>query len=214
MERATIYALGLLSLCLVVRAIFTLVLHPAIRSQVYGSEPCLLFATSFECRIIRRPSGKHHFWPLLRLRRQWCDWRTSQVPLHFADKIGALNVEIPFTLVASMLGFAWIAVQDTAGIFVFSVVYGFFAGAITTVTAVIDAALCPSLDVVGVRMGMLLLPWAFGLLVGEPIAGAILSSSSSWKGLQIFTGTVIGAAVLIAVAVRYAKYGSKLITKC
>ena len=51
-------------------------------------------------------------------------------------------------------------------------------------------------------MGMLLLPWAFGLLVGEPIAGAILSSSD-WKGLQIFTGTVLGAAALIAVAVRY-----------
>ena len=113
-----------------------------------------------------------------------------------------------------MLGFAWIAVQDTAGVFVFSVVYGFFAGAITTVTAVVDAALCPSLDVVGVRMGMLLLPWAFGLLIGEPIAGAILSSSSSWKGLQLFTGTVLGAAFLVAVAVRYTKYGLALRTKC
>ena len=113
-----------------------------------------------------------------------------------------------------MLGFAWIAVQDTAGVFAFSVVFGFFAGAITTVTAVVDAALCPSLDVVGVRMGMLLLPWAFGLLIGEPIAGAILSSSSNWKGLQVFTGTVLGAAVLIAVAVRYTKFGLALKTKC
>ena len=115
---------------------------------------------------------------------------------------------------ASLLGFAWMAVQDTAGIFCFSVIYGFFAGAITTITAVVDAALCPSLDVVGVRMGMLLLPWAFGLLIGEPIAGAILSSSTGWKGLQIFTGTVLSAAVLIAVAVRYTKYGSRLGTKC
>ena len=96
----------------------------------------------------------------------------------------------------------------------FSIIYGFFAGAITTITAVVDAALCPSLDVVGVRMGMLLLPWAFGLLIGEPIAGAILSSPSGWKGLQIFTGTVLGAAVLIAVAVRYTKYGSGLKAKC
>ena len=115
---------------------------------------------------------------------------------------------------ATLLGFAWIAVQDTRGIFVFSVVYGFFTGAITTVTAVVDTALCPSLDVVGVRMGMLLLPWALGLLVGEPIGGAILSSSNDWKGLQIFTGTVLGAAVLIAIAVRYTKYGLGLRTKC
>ena len=115
---------------------------------------------------------------------------------------------------ATLLGYAWIAVQDAKGVFVFSVVYGFFAGAITTVTAVVDAALCPSLDVVGVRMGMLLLPWAFGLLIGEPIAGVLLSSSYGWKGLQTFTGTVLGAAVLIAVAVRYTKYGYKLGTKC
>lgn len=125
-----------------------------------------------------------------------------------------MNIEISFTLVASMLGFAWIAVHDTAGVFIFSVVIGFFAGAITTITAVVDAALCPSLDVVGVRTGMLLLPWAFGLLIGEPIAGAILSSSSSWKGLQVFTGTVLGASVLIAVAVRCTKCGLALKTKC
>lgn len=134
--------------------------------------------------------------------------------MYMADKIGALNIEIPFTLVASVLGFVWIAVQDTTGVFVFSVVYGFFAGAITTVTAVIDAALCPSLDVVGVRMGMLLLPWAFGLLIGEPIGGALLSSSSGWKGLQIFTGTALGGAVVIAVAVRYTKYGPEFKQKC
>lgn len=80
-----------------------------------------------------------------------------KLPLYVADKIGALNIEVPFTIVASMLSFAWVAVRDPAGLFL-SVVYGFFAGAITTVTAVINATLCPTLDVVGVRMGMLLVP--------------------------------------------------------
>ena len=113
-----------------------------------------------------------------------------------------------------MLSFAWVAVRDPAGLFLFSVVYGFFAGAITTVTAVVDAALCPTLDVVGVRMGMLLVPWAFGLLVGEPIGGAILSSSSGWKGLQIFTGSVLLTAAILAVAVRSTKYGWSCKRKC
>lgn len=64
----------------------------------------------------------------------------------------------------------WIVIESTPGLFVFSIVYGLFAGAITTVTAVVDAALCPSLDVVDVRLGMLLVTWALGLLIGEPIA--------------------------------------------
>lgn len=61
-----------------------------------------------------------------------------------------------------MLGFTWIAVQDNAGIFAFSMTYGLLAG----------AALCSSLDVSGVGIGMLLLPWALGLFVGELVGGA------------------------------------------
>ena len=123
-------------------------------------------------------------------------------------------MEILLTLGGAILVFSWLAINDTAGLFVFSVVYGFFAGAITTVTAVIDVALCPTLDVVGVRMGMLLVPWALGLLVGEPVAGAILASTGGWSGLQIFAGAVISAAVVLGVAVRILKYGWSLRTKC
>ena len=113
-----------------------------------------------------------------------------------------------------MLSCTWLAIQNTEGLFVFVAVYGFFAGAITTVTAVIDAALCPTLDVVGVRMGMLLVPWAFGLLIGEPAAGAILASTNSWTGLQLFTGGAILVAVAFSIAVRVTKYGWTLMTKC
>ena len=115
---------------------------------------------------------------------------------------------------ASVLGFVWLAVDKPTGLYLFSAIYGFFAGAITTVTAVVDAALCPSLDVVGVRMGMLLVPWALGLLLGEPIAGAILGSSAGWRGLQVFTGVVLGTATVLGVLVRWVKYGMKWNTKC
>ena len=113
-----------------------------------------------------------------------------------------------------MLGFSWLAINNTASLFVFSAIYGFFAGAITTVTAVIDASLCPSLDVVGVRMGMLLVPWAFGLLVGEPIAGAILGAADDWPGLQIFAGSALSAALLLCIGLRVLKYGWTINCKC
>ncbi len=113
-----------------------------------------------------------------------------------------------------VLGFAWLAIGSAPGLFAFSAAYGFLAGAITTVTAVVDAALCPSLDVVRVRMGTLLLPWALGLLIGEPIAGAILASSGGWMGLQVFTGSVLSIATGLGLLVRWAKYGLRWNIKC
>ena len=128
--------------------------------------------------------------------------------------MGPLNIEIPCTLMASMLAFAWILIHNTTGILAFSPVYGFLAGAITTVTPLVDVALCPSLDLVGVRMGMLFLPWAGGLLIGTPIASTVLSSSSRWVGLQTFTGTVLLAATALGIAVRVVKYGWYWKIKC
>ena len=59
MEGTSVYALGLLSLRVVVRAVLASILHPIIRCQVYGSEPRFLSATGFECGIVLWPLGKY-----------------------------------------------------------------------------------------------------------------------------------------------------------
>ena len=56
-------------------------------------------------------------------------------------------------------------------------------------------------------MGMLLVPWALGILVGEAIGGAFLASSGGWMGLQLFTGITLFVAVILGIGVRSAKYG-------
>jgi len=63
------------------------------------------------------------------------------------------------------------------------------------------------MGVVGMRFGMLLIPLSIGLLIGDPIAGAI--SASGWVGLQVFAGTVGVAAAVCALAVRATKHGWK-----
>lgn len=115
-----------------------------------------------------------------------------------------------------VLAFVWICIDNIAGAFAFAfaAIYGFFSGAITTVTAPIDVAMCPSNELVGARMGMLLSPWALGLLVGTPIGGANLSGANGWLGLQIFTGTVLATATVLAIAVSFAKYGLFWRQKC
>ena len=52
---------------------------------------------------------------------------------------------------------------------------------------------------------MIFVPIASGLLVGNPIAGAILKHG--WDGLEIFCGTSVFIAVVFITAARVAKVG-------
>lgn len=174
----------------------------------------VLNAGSFVGRIVSYPSPFSLRDPTLASGAPLTTNQLLQIPLYFADKLGPLNVGILLTAVGGILAFSWIAIRTEASIVVFCVLYGFFAGAITTVTAVIDAALCPTLDVVGVRTGMLLVPWALGLLVGEPIGGVILASRSGWTGLQTFAGATVTMSIGLALLVRGFKYGWGWKMKC
>lgn len=52
------------------------------------------------------------------------------VPNYLSDKFaGPMNVQIPLAFIAAIFTFAWIAVSSTAGVIVFSVLYGFASGA-------------------------------------------------------------------------------------
>ncbi|TEY24756.1 hypothetical protein BOTCAL_1364g00010 [Botryotinia calthae] len=46
---------------------------------------------------------------------------------HIADKIGPLNVCIACGIATSVLGFAWIAIENIGGIIIFSILYGYVA---------------------------------------------------------------------------------------
>lgn len=69
-------------------------------------------------------------------------------------------------------------------------------------------SLCPSLDIVGQRSGMLFGLGSIGLLIGAPIAGALLRSG--WLSLQSFCGGTLLAATLCLVAVKTVKDGWKM----
>lgn len=94
----------------------------------------------------------------------------------------------------------------------FAVVFGFFSGSISSLSLNLTVALSPDPGLLGVRLGMLLVPCALGLLLGNPIAGAI--DSKGWLGLQIFTGTVLIVAAILVLAVRILLYGKNWRKKC
>lgn len=71
-------------------------------------------------------------------------------------------------------------------------------------TAVVWAALSPNLKVLGTRIGMMTVPMAVGLLIGNPIAGALVHGSS-FTGLQVFCGITVVLAGLFLLAARLAQ---------
>jgi MFS family permease len=127
------------------------------------------------------------------------------LPNFLVDKTGPLNLYIPCSLIAAILGFSWIAVDNVAGVVVFNVLYGFVSGLYLTLPAVAVISFSPNLGVVGARMGMAFSVSALGLLVGTPIAGAIVNHG--WVGLQAYTGASFMLATVIMIAARVSKAG-------
>ncbi|CAK1357395.1 putative transporter MCH4 [Cercospora beticola] len=126
------------------------------------------------------------------------------IPNFFADKTGPLNMLIPTSALAAVLGFCWIAVDGKAGLFVFCIFYGLFSGTFVSLPPTTVVSLSPSLSVVGTRMGMSFSFAAFGILVGNPVAGAILKSGG-WLGLQLFCACSVTAATAVCVVARFGK---------
>ena len=69
--------------------------------------------------------------------------------------------------------------------------------------------LSPNLATIGIHLGMSFVIAGCGLLVGEPIAGAILRGHGRWVGLQACCGVLLTLSGLSSLAARIAKVGTK-----
>ncbi|KAI9871970.1 MAG: hypothetical protein M1830_002209 [Pleopsidium flavum] len=132
-------------------------------------------------------------------------------PNFIADKTGPFNTFIPCSLVAAPLAFIWLGSKTPAGIIIFCLLYGFFSGTFVSLSSTVTITLCPSMSLIGVRIGMLFVPTAIGLLIGNPIAGAILPHG--WPALEVFCGVAVALATGFMVAARVKKYGCGLRVK-
>ncbi|AEO60318.1 hypothetical protein MYCTH_2022670, partial [Thermothelomyces thermophilus ATCC 42464] len=112
------------------------------------------------------------------------------VPNYFADRTGPFNIMLPASACSALLAFSWIGIRSPAGLVVFCALYGFTSGSFVSLPAPAIASLTPSLSVLGARIGMSFSLTAIGILVGNPIGGAILrsGSGSGWVGLQCWAG--------------------------
>lgn len=128
-------------------------------------------------------------------------------PNMLADRLGSLNVMILVSLVVTVLAFAWMGIHSNAGAIVFAVIYGFASGTVVALMPPVLALLCPDMAVVGTWMGMSFVFAGLGILIGNPIAGALLDLEHAvfWKG-QLFAAVMVGAGMACFMALRLWKW--------
>ena len=128
------------------------------------------------------------------------------IPNHLADRAGTINVFIPTAAIAGVCVLCWMAVKDTAGLYVWAVFYGMAAGGIQSLFPAGLSGLTTDLRKAGVRMGMVFTIVSFATLAGPPIAGAIITASGGkYYGAQAFAGATLLLGTVLMVAARSVK---------
>jgi MFS family permease len=119
-----------------------------------------------------------------------------------ADRFGRLNVLAAMGAGTGILVFVWPQVHSTAGIIVFSVLFGFTSGAIVS-GASVALSMCPdSLADMGTWMGQGMAIASLSALVGPPVSGALIERFGGFTEVSIFGGVFTLADAALAVAAK------------
>jgi len=136
-----------------------------------------------------------------------------------ADRFsGPLNAMVILLFINGLFGLVWIAVGSEPGLYVFSIFYGFSAGAFQCLFPTTVTSLNNDVSKNGTRLGMAFSLFSFAGLAGPPIGGALLGTNGGGRGgylsaqLGLGLATMLGA--LFMVAARVYKDGWGLRVKC
>ena len=136
------------------------------------------------------------------------------VPNMIAGAFGNLNMIIITILFSGILALSWTSVDSVASTLIFALFYGFFSGGTVSLVPPMVVSTAPDKLNLGTRMGMVLTCASLGVLIGNPVAGAILSSghAGSFTGLQVFGGDVLIVATVCLVAVKILRASGRVDT--
>lgn len=125
------------------------------------------------------------------------------LPTYYADKIGSLNVLIPFSFLCGIMMYSWIGIHTIGGLFAFAAVYGSGSAVIQALWPAIigKCSKVQDLKKAGVRMGMAFTIVSFASLTGPPLAGALIQmADGKYLYANIWAGTsfMVGGVLLLA----------------
>ena len=131
---------------------------------------------------------------------------------------------VPCGYISAIAALVWIACKSTASVIVISILYSFFSGGLMALPPAVVIILSPSLAEIGTRIGMAFFVGSLGVLIGSPIAGAILNAQSPhaasagaelalgqevFWGVLVFTGITLLLSGVFMTWTRIAKAGLK-----
>ncbi|KAI0470594.1 putative MFS monocarboxylate transporter [Xylariaceae sp. FL0804] len=102
-------------------------------------------------------------------------------------------------LLGSVVLFSWISVSTLSGTIGWSVFWGVVSGIVVSLPGAFIPLFCPSLSVLGTRVGMFWVFTGLGALIGSPIATSIYPLRVAGEGLwriPVFAGTLEAAAAV------------------
>ena len=124
------------------------------------------------------------------------------------DRFGRFNALIVVSAIATIFTFAlWIPAHGNGAIFVFAAISGFTSGAIFSVGPA-SIAQISELREIGIRNGTLFFCLSVGVLIGDPIGGALVSANDGgYLYMQIFSGAILAGSCVSFVVSRRLKVG-------
>lgn len=137
------------------------------------------------------------------------------IPNYLADAyFGPLQCMIPFAFGCGILFFAWSAVDDTTGLYIFAAFYGCLSGAIQSLWPATLTSLTTDLKKAGTRLGMGFTIVSIATLTGPPLAGALVAADNGkYLYAQIWGGCCMFLGGSLLIAARTAKVGLRLKAK-
>ena len=125
-----------------------------------------------------------------------------------------MNLMIPLSLIAGLILLAWAGVTNHNGILVFDVFYGIFMAAAQGMMPPSLGSLTSDLSKMGVRIGMVFSILGFAILIGNPLAGELISvDGGKYLYAQMYAGSALVLGVVFLAAARVVVTGWKLFVR-
>ncbi|KAK0748315.1 major facilitator superfamily domain-containing protein [Apiosordaria backusii] len=134
------------------------------------------------------------------------------IPNALADRFGSLNLMFVCMAGSMILVFGWLGVKDLAGSVVFVLLYGAFSGGVVSLTPSVVVELSPDLSKIGTRMGFGFIVSGTAVLIGTPIAGAVLggeSENARWVPTILYAACGLLVATLLYATARFLQFRKK-----